>query len=73
MTGFDLMPNVNWQVSDKRKVRGGGTSPADAEKVCTKNRGCIAWNSYGYYIFGDPAGLGDYYDLPGMCLYIKRQ
>jgi hypothetical protein len=66
------MANLNWEVKDKRKVRGGQTNPADAERLCTSNSACIAWNSYGYYIFGDPAGL-DYYDYPGLCLYIKQQ
>jgi hypothetical protein len=44
--GYMLMEDTNWLGTSK--TRESQTSPAGAQKQCTQDPSCLAWNNYGY-------------------------
>jgi hypothetical protein len=68
--GYTLKADTNWKKlagSTEAKV-----TPAEAEKMCNSNAGCLAWNNFGYYILasGGPSALS-FSPYVGLCVYVK--
>ncbi|KAG2451054.1 hypothetical protein HYH02_004322 [Chlamydomonas schloesseri] len=66
--GYILLVDTNYQGNSRAK--GGQLWPAvKAEKLCTADPSCIAWNDWGYYL--NSGGVQLYYPYDNMCTYVK--
>jgi len=70
-SNYTLKADQNWKgISGTFESQ---TSPQEAEKQCTANTGCLAWNSYGYIIFKTSAPTNiTYLPYKGLCVYVKN-
>jgi hypothetical protein len=69
--GFTLKSDTNWnKLAGSTEAK---TSAAEAEKICTSNAACLAWNSFGYYIIGGSSSATlAFSPYTGLCVYTKN-
>jgi hypothetical protein len=77
--GYLLKADTNWLGTSK--TRESHTSPAGAQKQCTQDPSCLAWNSYGYTISSSSSSSSNkptvwaagvtFNDYEGLCTYVK--
>jgi hypothetical protein len=67
--GYKALADTNWKGSTVTKES--QTTAENAQRICNLDANCVAWNSFGYYILGQPFDV-TYTPYQGMCTYVKE-
>ena len=65
--GYNSLMDMIW-VADGRSNPLRTSPPVNAEKICSLDRNCVAWNDKGFYFLGT---IGSYRPQARTCSYVK--